>query len=287
MKYGIIPPYGQAPVESPQYASRFAKLAEAHGFESIWVVEHVVMAEEYNSVYPYDPSGKSPFDANVVQPDPLVWLTHVAAATSTIRLATGVLNLAQRNPLILAKELATLDQLSNGRVELGIGIGWVREEAEALGTNFDNRGRRTNEWIRILRELWQDQAASFQGEYLAFERMVCRPKPVQTDGIPIIVGGHSKAAARRAGRLGNGIFPLSVVGPKLEELLSVMRDTAKKADRNADALTLTTVGNMDEASAQYFSSVGADRMVAACPEPDLDKLEPRLRTFQETVIAKY
>ncbi len=116
MKFGIIPPYGLAPIEDPGFAAGFARAVERAGFESIWVVEHVVMAVEYNSVYPYDPSGRTPFDAHTVQPDPLIWLSNVAAVTERIRLATGVLILPQRNPLVLAKELATLDRLSGGRL---------------------------------------------------------------------------------------------------------------------------------------------------------------------------
>ncbi|TFH26614.1 MAG: LLM class flavin-dependent oxidoreductase, partial [Myxococcales bacterium] len=113
------------PVEDGGFAAAFAKLVEDLGFESLWVVEHVVMRVEYASVYPYDPSGRSPFTADVAQPDPLIWLAYVAAATEKIRLATGVLILPQRNPLILAKECATLDRLSGGRLSLGIGVGWV------------------------------------------------------------------------------------------------------------------------------------------------------------------
>jgi alkanesulfonate monooxygenase SsuD/methylene tetrahydromethanopterin reductase-like flavin-dependent oxidoreductase (luciferase family) len=123
MKFGVIPPYGIAPVEEGEFAVAFAQMAEEYGFESIWVVEHVVMAVEYQSVYPYDSSGRSPFTADVAQPDPLLWLSYVAAATKRIRLATGVLILPQRNPLILAKELASLDRLSGGRFLFGIGDG--------------------------------------------------------------------------------------------------------------------------------------------------------------------
>ena len=174
-------PYQLGPLEEGGYAVAFAQLAEELGFESLWVVEHAVMCVDYQSSYPYDPSGRSPFSSEVIQPDPLIWLAHVAAATRRICLATGILILPQRNPVVLAKAL-----------------GWVREEAEAVGTCFDDRGRRTDEYIEVMRTLWREPVASFQGEFARFERVVSRPVPLQQGGVPIIVGGHSRAAACRA-----------------------------------------------------------------------------------------
>ena len=286
MKFGVIPPYGAAPVESPEFAVAFARLAEEYGFESLWVVEHVVMAMEYASVYPYDPSGRSPFTADVVQPDPLLWLAYVAAATTRIRLATGVLILPQRNPLILAKELATLDRLSGGRVELGIGVGWVREEAEALGMCFDNRGRRADEHIEVMRTLWREPVASFNGEFVNFARVVSQPKPAQPGGVPIVVGGHSKAAARRAGRLGNGFFPLGVSAEKLSMLRAVMAESAQQCGRDPSAIDLTLIGMPDLKSAEYCARVGAARMVVAAHQRDLDALRRWFEKFGSDVMRR-
>lgn len=286
MKFGVIPPYGKAPVESPEFAVAFARMAEDCGFESIWVVEHVVMAVEYTSVYPYDPSGRSPFTADVVQPDPLLWLSYVAAATKRIRLATGVLILPQRNPLILAKELATLDRLSGGRVELGIGIGWVREEAEAVGTSFDDRGRRADEYVEVMRALWREPVASFKGEFVNFERVVSLPKPVQRGGVPIIVGGHSKAAARRAGRFGDGFFPLGVSAERLAALRDVMSESAHRHGRDPAGITLTLIGGADLKSAEFCARLGADRMVVAADHRDLDELRRSMEEFSNDVMRR-
>lgn len=286
MKFGVIPPYGTAPVESPEFAVAFAQLAEEHGFESLWVVEHVIMAVEYASVYPYDPSGRSPFTADVVQPDPLLWLTFVAAATRRIRLATGVLILPQRNPLILAKELATLDRLSGGRVELGIGVGWVREEAAALGTDFSTRGRRANEYIDVMRTLWREPVASFSGEFVHFERVVSNPKPVQPGGVPIVIGGHSTAAARRAGRRGDGFFPLGVFGTKLTELCGIMREEAQRHGRNPADIALTCLGLPDLQSAECCASAGAERMVVAAKHRTLGDLRNWFDQFHRDVIER-
>jgi len=286
VKFGIIPPYGLGPVEDPQYAAGFARHAEQAGFESLWVVEHVVMAVEYDSVYPYDPSGRSPFNAHTVQPDPLIWLGYVAAATSTIRLATGVMVLPQRNPLILAKELASLDRLSGGRVELGVGVGWVREEAEALGTDFGTRGKRANEYIDVMRTLWNEPVASFDGEFVKFSGMVSEPRPVQAAGVPIVIGGHSRAAARRAGARGDGFFPLGVMPDKMKELRAIMTDAAAQAGRDAGAIEITTVGPPDAAGLGYCRALGADRMVIAARDRELDDVRRFMDTFRDDVMSK-
>jgi probable F420-dependent oxidoreductase len=286
VKFGLIAPYAVAPLEAPDCAVALARIAEDCGFESLWTVEHVVMAVEYESVYPYDPSGRTPFTPEVAQPDPLIWLAYVAAATERIRLATGVLILPQRNPLILAKEAATLDRLSGGRLELGIGVGWVREEAQALGTTFDDRGRRADEYIEVMRKLWRERVASFDGAYFRFERVVCEPRPVQEGGVPIVVGGHSKAAARRAGRYGNGFYPLGVGREKLAELIEIVETTAHEYGRDPGGIELTLLGTPDLASAETLAEQGADRMTIAAHDGDLAVLRGKLEKFRENVMER-
>jgi probable F420-dependent oxidoreductase len=287
VKFGIIAPYAVGPVENGSFAVAFAKMAEDLGFESLWVVEHVVMSVEYSSVYPYDPSGRSPFTAEVAQPDPLIWLAHVAAATDRIRLATGVLIVPQRNPLILAKECASLDRLSGGRLELGIGVGWVREEAEALGVSFEDRGRRTDEYIEVMRTLWREPFASFHGEHVRFEGVVSRPRPVQEGGVPIVVGGHSKAAARRAGKYGDGFYPLGVTEEKLASLLEVMRESAAGTGRDPSAIELTLLGMADGSSAERNARLGAGRTVVAAKSGDLRQLGRDLERYRRDVIERF
>lgn len=286
VKFGVIAPYALGPVEDGGFAVAFARLAEELDFESLWVVEHVVMSVEYSSVYPYDPSGRSPFTAEVVQPDPLVWLSYVAAATKKVRLATGVLILPQRNPMILAKECATLDRLSGGRLQLGIGVGWVREEAVALGTRFEDRGRRADEWIKVMKALWRDRVASFSGEYFRFDRVVCEPKPSQKNGVPIVVGGHSKAAAKRAGRYGDGFYPLGVSDERLAELLATLRESAEEAGRDPGSIELTLLGAPDLASAEHNAELGAGRTVIAARSGDLGELRAALERYRRDVMER-
>ncbi|MBW2229241.1 MAG: LLM class F420-dependent oxidoreductase [Deltaproteobacteria bacterium] len=284
MKFGIMAPYQLGPVEDGDYAAEFGRLAEELGFESIWAVDHVVMCPDYTSTYPYDPSGRTPFHEDVVQPDPLIWLGWVAASTQRIKLATGILILPLRNPVVLAKTVASLDRLSGGRVLLGVGVGWVREEAEAAGTDFASRGRRCDEAIEAMRALWCEPISSYEGDHFRFEKVVSRPKPLSSQGVPIIVGGHSRAAARRAGRLGDGIYPLGLTGSKLDDLLALMRASAEESGRDPAAIEVTCMTNLDPAVANTYLKQGVDRLLISAPTGDLGEMRKVLETFRRDVM---
>jgi len=284
VNFGIMAPYGAAPVEEPDYAIAYARLVERAGFESLWTIDHVVMCPSYESRYPYHPSGRSPLHEDVVQPDPLVWLAYVGAATTTLKLATGILILPLRNPVVLAKTLATLDRLTRGRLLLGVGIGWVREEFEAVGVPFEERGRRTDESIEAMRALWRSDRSSFAGGLARFRDVVSRPKPVRPGGVPIHVGGHTPAAARRAGRLGDGFYPLGVVGDDLVALLGIMRESAREAGRDPSAIEVTCVGDLKRETAEAYAAAGASRVVVSPPTGDLAALPGALERFRRDVI---
>ena len=259
MQWGIIFANGGL-ASGADHAIGLAKAAEDAGFESLWTVEHVVVPAEHESAYPYSKSGRMPGGEDSWIPDPLIWLSFVAAATTRIRLATGILILPQRNPVILAKECATLDRLSNGRFELGIGIGWLKEEFEAIGVPWDRRVARTEEYAEALRVLWRDDEPTFAGEFTSFSRAKSYPKPIQTP-IPIVVGGHTEAAARRAGRMGDGFFPAQGGLDELPHLLDVMRRAAIDADRDPDAIVVTAGGAFDAATAEKYAEIGVHRLV--------------------------
>jgi len=285
MKFGII--FANAgPLGEPETTTGLAQLAEEHGFESLWTVEHTVVPAGYESEYPYSEDGKMPGGDAVSITDPLIWMTWVAAVTTRIRVATGILILPQRNPVTLAKELATLDRLSRGRLDLGIGVGWLQEEFDALGIPFEDRGARTDEYIEALRALWTDDPASFKGKFVSFERCHSNPKPVQPGGIPITVGGHSKAAARRAGRLGDGFFPGRFRPEELEPLLAVMRESATDAGRDPDKIEITAGGAFDLDGVKRFADLGVDRMVIPPLGFDLETLKGTIGDFADSVIAK-
>jgi probable F420-dependent oxidoreductase len=208
----------------------------------VWTVEHPVVPAGYESTYPYSPTGRMPGPDDSPIPDPLVWLAYVAAATERIRLATGILILPLRNPIVVAKELATLDHLSGGRLELGIGAGWLEEEFVAAGVPFADRGRRTDDHVAALRALWTQDVATHDGEFVSFRDCIVRPRPAQ-GSIPIHVGGHTPAAARRAGRLGDGFFPANGGPEKLAPLFETARRAATDAGRDPDAIEISTGGN--------------------------------------------
>ena len=256
-----MPTYRSSVVATPEYALGVAAACEELGLESIWAVEHVVVPESYTSLYPYAPDGRMPLTGDDAIPDPLDWLAFVAAGTTTLRLGTAMLILPEHHPVELAKRLATIDTLSRGRLLLGIGVGWMREEAEAVGTRFEDRGARTDEYIAVLRELWREPVASFQGRTIAFDRVKCLPKPVQPGGVPILVGGHSPAAARRAGRAGDGFFPLGVGVDELPALLSLMAAAARDVGRDPAAIELTTNAPRDRETASRLVDLGVSRFV--------------------------
>ena len=242
MKFGVMFA-NVGPMAHAEGAIGIAQAAEAGGIESLWTVEHTVVPAGYQSAYPYSDT-RQDAGARTTRRSPTrcIWLSFVAAATSTIRLGTGILILPQRNPVTLAKEVATLDQLSGGRVELGIGVGWLEEEFDAIGVPFADRGKRTDEHVAALRALWAGDPASYDGEFSSFTDVYSRPAPTQAN-IPIVVGGHSKAAARRAGRLGDGFFPGRGSHEDLAELIDVVRTSAVEHGRDPDAIEITTGGN--------------------------------------------
>ncbi|HUY26806.1 MAG TPA: LLM class F420-dependent oxidoreductase [Candidatus Binataceae bacterium] len=274
------------PFADPQLFAHLAQTAERCGFESIWTVEHVVIPKDYKSPYPYSRSGKIPGPEDVAIPDPLLPLAFAAAITKNLKLGTGVLILPQRHPLYVAKETATLDLLSNGRLLLGIGSGWLEEEFQALGLDFHQRGRRTDEAIQSLRALWSDGASMFHGKHFNFGPVQCFPKPVRKTGVPIIIGGHSPAAARRAGRYGDGFFPAIGEPPKLKELFAMMTAEAKKAGRNAAAIELSCMGRAKLDAIKAVQDVGVTRVVVAPPGHDKDGITRGLETLANEVIAK-
>jgi probable F420-dependent oxidoreductase len=264
MKFGLAFVNTAAAVH-PEGAVAMVRAAEAAGFESLWTVEHIVIPSGYASEYPYARGGKlaggvEDFDL----PDPLIWLSYVAAVTDTIRLATGITVLPLRNPLILAKQAATIDVLSGGRFILGIGSGWLAEEFAALGVPFDDRGDRTDDSIRALRALWTEDLASYDGSHVSFRDVYSRPQPVQRP-IPIVVGGHSRRAARRAGELGDGFFPGTRPREVIADLVSHARRSAEGAGRDPEALEITVGCRPDRESAEEWTEAGVDRVVVFLP----------------------
>ena len=288
MQFGIIPPVRLGVTADPVWMTSFAQHAEACGFESVVLVEHAVVISGYESTYPYASSGKMPLPDDCRIPDPLDLMAYLAAVTERITLATGVLVVPNHQAVVLAKRIATVDVLSGGRVRMCVGVGWMDEELAATGADPRTRGRRTDETIAALRALWADAGpagADFDGEFVSFHHAHSFPKPVRPGGVPLHIGGHSEAAARRAGRLGDGFQPLGLAGDVLVTRLAQMREAAGAAGRDAAAIELSLSGylpTLTEDEVATAEAAGATRLVASTSmSGDLSEIHDELSAFAE------
>jgi probable F420-dependent oxidoreductase len=238
---------GRGPLARPDLILKIAERADALRYASVFVTDHVVLpVSAAKSIYPYSPSGQFPGGMNQDYLEPLTLLSHLAHATRRVRLGTSVLVIPYRNPVVTAKMLATIDVLSGGRVILGAGVGWLQEEFVALATPpFAERGRVTDEYVRLLRECWTKSPVSFRGRYCSVDAVYALPAPRQAGGIPIWIGGHTDSALRRAATLGDGWHPIGLRPPaRLEppeyaEKVKQLHAYARAAGRDPASITLT------------------------------------------------
>jgi probable F420-dependent oxidoreductase len=252
-----------------------AKAADDHGFATQWAGEHVVMVDDSASEYPYSDDGKIAVPAVADWLDPLICLSFAAAATTRIDIATGVLLLPEHNPVHVAKQAASLDRLSNGRFTLGIGIGWSREEFDALGVPFAHRAKRTAEYVAAIRTLWRDDIASFSGSFVDFDAIRVNPKPVRDRHIPIVLGGNSDAALRRVVRWGDGWYGFNLdgvaaVADRVELIGQLGRDAGRDRAEFRLAVALTQPRPEDVSA---LAKLGIDELViVAAPPHDVDEV---------------
>jgi probable F420-dependent oxidoreductase len=286
MKFGLA--FASSIGTDPVSALEISRVAEQVGFESVWGGEHVVMPTTIASSYPYTTDGKIPATPETPIPDPLIWLAYVAAAAPTLRLGTCILILPQRNPLVLAKELATLDHLSGGRVELGIGVGWMQEEFDALGVPWEHRGRRNDEYLAAMRTVWSGAHVEFHGEFVDFEPLTSTPRPAQGANIPILVGGDTPVAIRRAARLANGYFPGEAKADRLGELISAVRQACLDIDRDPAAVEINAMFSRHfrdpAAGIATMRDLGVGRVMVPAFAFAGDGGLDRLREFGETHV---
>ncbi len=262
MKFGLA--FASSIGTDMDSALEICRRADAVGFESVWGGEHVVRPDTISSPYPYSEDGSMPGEPDTLIPDPLIWLAYVAAAAPTMRLGTCILIVPQRNPLVLAKELATLDHLSGGRVELGLGVGWMKEEFEALGIPWERRGARNDEYVEAMRALWAGPHAEYHGEFVDFDPVTSSPRPVNGD-IPILVGGDTPAAIRRAARMAQGYFPGTTDPEALGQLIARLGEEAAKRGRSADEIAIHAIFGAQmsdpEAGIAQMAELGVSRIM--------------------------
>ncbi len=237
----------------PETSASVARAAEQAGFDSLWTAEHVVLPD------PQTP--ESPIPAQTPLLDPAVALTHAAAHTSSIRLATGIIILPQRNPVVLAKELASVDVISGGRLIFGVGAGYLAAEFEALGATFEGRGARTEEYIEAIRSLWVEDRPQFNGQSVSFSDINAYPRPLQSPHPPIILGGMSPPALRRAARCGNGWYGFAIDVETTESCIAQLRAAERPLGLGPLEISVTPAGPVNAESLARYEALGVDRLV--------------------------
>jgi probable F420-dependent oxidoreductase len=239
--------------------------SEARGISTLWVGEHVVLFDEYKSSYPYAADGRIPAPSGSGLLEPMVTLSYLAARTRTVRLGTAMLLLPQRNPVYVAKEVSSLDWLSGGRVDLGIGVGWLKEEFDALNVPWERRGARTDEYLEVLRTLWCDDTSSFDGELYQLPNCEMFPKPVQQPHPPLHIGGETTAALRRAARHGQGWHTFNRSPAELAEGLQQLDSLLDDAGRKRSELRITVCPYFNQLTpemVEQYAEAGADAVAA-------------------------
>lgn len=239
MNIGVIPLFTRDTICDPDWLAGLVRMCDEEEVESLWGVEHVLVAENYQPNYPYSADGRMPTSATTSMPDPLDWLSFAAAHSTRLTIATGVLILPQYSPVQLAKRVATIDRLTRGRLRLGVGLGWQVEEYAALNVPFAERAARMDENIAAMRALWTQSPASFEGRFVRFERVFCDVAPWRPEGVPILIGGSTRAAARRAGRLGDGFYPYVISPEDLAARWADVDAAAREAGRDAASVELS------------------------------------------------
>ncbi|MGH9212355.1 MAG: LLM class F420-dependent oxidoreductase [Acidimicrobiales bacterium] len=270
---------------NPTFARALGPALEERGFESVWVPEHVVLFDDYASRYPYSPDGRFPSPGDTGLLEPLTALTYLAAVTDTLRLGTGICLVSQRNPVYTAKQVADLDVLSGGRVELGIGIGWLREEFDVLNVPFERRGDRTRDHVAVMKTLWTDEVSAYDGEHYQLPECRFYPKPAQQPHPPIHVGGETDAALRRAADLGQGWFGFNRLPEDVPEALTRLDRILEEGGRSRDGFTISVspyFQPVDRAALQRYEELGVDRVIVPVLAFDTDTL---LSTLDATAAA--
>lgn len=285
MKIGIIPV--NVGVDSVEQIVGFAQYAETTGVESAWTFEHAMVPLDYSSKYPYSQDGKMGGKPETNFVDPLIALTAVAANTTTLRLGTGVNILAQANPLLLAKQAASLDLVSNGRFMLGAGIGWLQEEFDAMGVPFERRGARFDDYIVAIKKVWSGEVVEHQSEFINWSGFKSYPLPVQKPGVPIIMGGSKGKIFERLAKHADGWFAPTDDAQSLAPLLEGLKLACAEFGRDYDSIEITSMwnnkGGLDAIKA--FEDIGVARLIVPVFALDGDPVSGLTQLGAE-VIAK-
>lgn len=262
MKVGIFHSF-MSPVSTVEVISEFGRRAENAGLDSIWLGEHVAVFDNMEFPYPGSRDGKLPVPEGWGMLDTVSCFAVLAAATKTLRMGTGISLVSQRNPLYTAKEFATLDWLTQGRMDFGIGVGWCKEEVLACGYGWEDRGERADEFLDLIKALWTEPVVTFHGKHASVTGCRMDPKPVQSPHIPIIVGGHSNVAFRRAARIGAGWFGFALSQELAGKAIKGVEVALADAGRSRDGFqfVIAPPGRPTPDMIKAYADLGVDRLV--------------------------
>ena len=286
MKIGLIPVNVGVPNVTAMVG--LAQLAESLGLESVWTFEHSIVPNEYQSKYPYSPDGKMGVKPETNFVDPLIALTAVATQTKTLRLGTGVNILSQANPLYVAKQAASLDFVSNGRFELGVGIGWLREEFQAAGTPFERRGARFDDYIQAMRKLWSGDTVEHKSEFLDWTDFKSYPVPIQNP-FPVVIGGTKGKAFERTAKYGNGWFAPTASPDQLSPLMAQLGEACAECDRDPTEIEVTAMwfpNPSDLGDVERYQEMGVRRLVVPLQVLGRGNPAENLQRFAENVLPQ-
>lgn len=288
MKIGVLPPMG-TPIATGPYITTVARTIEDLGFHSAWVPEHVVLFDQYASKYPYSADGRLTVPAGRGIIDPFVALTYMAAVTSRIRLGTGICLVPQRNPVYTAKEVASLDWLSGGRFDFGVGIGWLREEFDALQVPWARRGERTREYLHLMQRIWSEDLAEFHGDTYDLQPVRQDPKPIQSPHPPIHFGGESDAALKRVADMGQGWYGFNLAPDAATERIGDLITLLEERGRTRASVEVSICpgrggGAPSRALIEAYAAAGADQVLFPIAGRDADDVCNRLKELASAVL---
>lgn len=267
-------------LSDPEFLGRLCDGLETLGIDVLWLTDHIVRPDDYESRYPYHEGGKMRGD---IVAEPLTTLAFAAARTTRLELGTSVLILPQRNPILAAKQAATLDALSGGRLRLGVGVGWLREEFELLGAEFAGRGRRTDDYLAVMQALWTEERPVLEAGGIRLDGSVgLYPRPARPDGIPVVVGGHSPAAVRRTARFGRGFYPMGADADRLVGLFDELRAALEGEGRSSDEVELIVPWLPVKGWMEQMAELGVQQIVMTThPQWSVEEILERAEGFRD------
>ena len=284
MKIGLFATF-MSPLATASMIGDFGRRAEAIGVESLWLGEHVVLFDEMEFPYPGSRDGRIPVPEGGGMLDTVATFGYLAAVTEKLRLGTGICLVPQRNPIYTAKEFATLDWITGGRIDFGIGVGWCKEEVLACGYSWEDRGARCDEFLTVMQKLWTEDLVSFEGEHIKLAPCRLDPKPVQQPHIPIMVGGHSPRAMRRAAEFGSGWYGFALNPEATRPCLEALDRALETAGRSREDFEIVITPNRaDAATLDEFAEMGVDRVVLQLGSQRPHKIDARLAEVEDLIV---